>query len=702
MLRHHLWVATGVARMHSMPRISSTAPSAAPRPFRQCRTAGVRALLSGGDCVLPGLSTLPVRYQAVRRLGSKAQEERLAAVSHRRQELEKQLGLDTPSAFANPRQIAATTLHKIREVVATAPSAISVVVKATTDRVVAWVSKCIQDPSFFVSQTKKAWKTTKEVSQHYWTGMKLLVADVRVASRIFKQLTEGRSLTRRERAALLRTTADMFRLVPFAIFVIVPFMELLLPITLKLFPNMLPSTFDEPFKAEESRKRQLKARLELARFLQECTEELALTANTHASDESAAAMASEVSDFIARVREGERVSNEDLFKYAKLFNDSITLDTMGRPQLVALCRYMGLSTYGGSAMLRFKLQNRLRQLKADDRMIYWEGINSLSTEELKQACAARGMRAVDLPKPALRKQLQDWLELSLNQSVPSSLLILSRAFTLTGPYAPQSEAPPGSVSAVAATAALKETLGALPEETLTAALAQVSSDNDVLLKSLKQLEQLISEEHKAEEAAAHAAPEKKPEAKESAALHREAALLGSVAEAVTTMAASSPVQTERELLQGIKNKVESEPLAASSNSAAILVKRLTQMLKRLDEDIVKAETVIGGVLNRIDKDKDGVVSRDEIHEVFRVMRDRPNSDEVRSLMQRLDRDNDGLVLLQEIERLLEETRAAIADETVDEEAAHAANRALNGHLATGTGQQPPLQSQQPADPSASA
>lgn len=42
---------------------------------------------------------------------------------------------------------------------------------------------------------------------------------------------------------MIRTTADLFRLVPFAVFVIVPFMEFLLPIALKIFPNMLPSTF---------------------------------------------------------------------------------------------------------------------------------------------------------------------------------------------------------------------------------------------------------------------------------------------------------------------------------------------------------------------------------------------------------------------------------------------------------------------------
>ena len=39
------------------------------------------------------------------------------------------------------------------------------------------------------------------------------------------------------------------RLIPFAVFIIVPFMEFLLPVALKLFPNMLPSTFEDKFAA---------------------------------------------------------------------------------------------------------------------------------------------------------------------------------------------------------------------------------------------------------------------------------------------------------------------------------------------------------------------------------------------------------------------------------------------------------------------
>ena len=40
-----------------------------------------------------------------------------------------------------------------------------------------------------------------------------------------------------------QVVVDLFRLIPFSFFIIVPAMELLLPLALKLFPNMIPSQF---------------------------------------------------------------------------------------------------------------------------------------------------------------------------------------------------------------------------------------------------------------------------------------------------------------------------------------------------------------------------------------------------------------------------------------------------------------------------
>ncbi len=60
----------------------------------------------------------------------------------------------------------------------------------------------------------------------------------------------------------------MFRLVPMLVFLVVPFMEFLLPVALRLFPNMLPSTFEDKLKKEEELKKRVGAKLEVARFLQ--------------------------------------------------------------------------------------------------------------------------------------------------------------------------------------------------------------------------------------------------------------------------------------------------------------------------------------------------------------------------------------------------------------------------------------------------
>jgi LETM1 and EF-hand domain-containing protein 1 len=95
-----------------------------------------------------------------------------------------------------------------------------------------------------VLNPRATWEWIKEGAHHYWVGSKLLWSEIKITWRILGRVLKGHEMTRRERRQLIRTTTDLFRLIPFAIFVIVPFMELLLPLALKLFPNMLPSTFE--------------------------------------------------------------------------------------------------------------------------------------------------------------------------------------------------------------------------------------------------------------------------------------------------------------------------------------------------------------------------------------------------------------------------------------------------------------------------
>ena len=54
---------------------------------------------------------------------------------------------------------------------------------------------------------------------------------------------------------------------------------------------------------------------------------------------------------------------------------------------------------------------------ADDTVIQKEGLENLTIQELQQACKERGMRALGLSAETLRKQLQQWLDLSQNAKV---------------------------------------------------------------------------------------------------------------------------------------------------------------------------------------------------------------------------------------------------------------------------------------------
>ncbi|XP_050839001.1 LETM1 domain-containing protein LETM2, mitochondrial isoform X2 [Serinus canaria] len=261
--------------------------------------------------------------------------------------------------------------------------------------------------------------------KHYYHGFHLLWIDTKVAAPMVWRLLHGQVLTRRERRRLLRTCADLFRLVPFLVFVIVPFMEFLLPVFLKLFPDMLPSTFETESKKEEKLKKKLNARLELAKFLRETIAEMAKR------NKPDTGKGKQFSNYLHEHRpSGRNPSTQEVVRFSKLFEDELTLEHLERPQLVALCKLLELQALGTNNLLRFQLLLRLRSIKADDEMIAKEGVSGLSVPELQSACRARGMRSLGLSEEQLKEQLGQWLDLHLKENIPSSLLLLSRALYL--------------------------------------------------------------------------------------------------------------------------------------------------------------------------------------------------------------------------------------------------------------------------------
>ncbi|KAM6401278.1 mitochondrial proton/calcium exchanger protein isoform 2-T2 [Pluvialis apricaria] len=323
--------------------------------------------------------------------------------------------------------------------------------------------------------------------KHYYHGFRLLWIDTKIAARMLWRILHGNTLSRRERRQFLRICADLFRLVPFLVFLVVPFMEFLLPVALKLFPNMLPSTFETKSKKEERLKKQLRVKLELAKFLQDTIEEMALKNKAAKGN-----VTKDFSTFFQKIREtGERPSNEEILRFSKLFEDELTLDNLTRPQLVALCKLLELQSIGTNNFLRFQLTMRLRSIKADDKLIAEEGVDSLTVKELQAACRARGMRALGVTEERLKEQLKQWLDLHLNQEIPTSLLILSRAMYLPDTLSPADQ--------------LKTTLQTLPESVAKEAQVKVAEvegekvDNKARLEATLQEEEAIRKENEEKE-----------------------------------------------------------------------------------------------------------------------------------------------------------------------------------------------------------
>ncbi|GJU08802.1 DNA-directed DNA polymerase [Tanacetum coccineum] len=195
---------------------------------------------------------------------------------------------------------------------------------------------------------------------------------------------------------------------------------------------------DNKMKQQEKMKRRLNARIKYAKFLEDTVKEMAKEVQSRKSGEP-----QDLDDFLGKVR---TVANDEILGFAKLFNDQLTLRNISRPRLVNMCsKYMGIQPDGTDTYLRYMLRKRLQWIQNDDKMIQSKGgVDAHSEDELHEDCRERGMlglRSVEempLNNPGvwmeyvsdlvnLFPQLRNWLDLSLNHSIPSSLLILSRA-----------------------------------------------------------------------------------------------------------------------------------------------------------------------------------------------------------------------------------------------------------------------------------
>ena len=235
---------------------------------------------------------------------------------------------------------------------------------------------------------------------------------------------------------------------------------------------------------------------------------------------------------------------------------------------------MGIPHYGSDALLQFQLRYKIRSLREDDQRILWEGIDSLTKMELREACRERGMRSTGLSKDAYKWALQQWLDLSVNKNVPISLLIMSRTFFLRDELTETSQ----SVDESATLAAVVDAISGLDKEVVNEVILDVATADEqkadpnirkIKLEVLSAQNEIIRQEQKARDAAA--------KKKEASAKIGEKSIAADGAEVVDSPRDLSIPTPELEPLQ---------PLASEETLAAI--KEVVEDDKKLSADEMEA------------------------------------------------------------------------------------------------------------------
>jgi LETM1 and EF-hand domain-containing protein 1 len=301
-------------------------------------------------------------------------------------------------------------------------------------------------------------------------------------------------------------------------------------------------------------------------------------------------------------------------------------------------------------------------------------------EELVYASQSRGIRLGS--KSEMRKGLEDWIQLSLDKNIPSSLLILSRALTYTN-------------SSMDSEEAIKMAMSSLPDDvvdevTLNAPSREVTDINLRKYESLKRQEKLIQEEEESkkkkkekEEEKKKAAvlagatpeiaslPEKLPEivvpaivvsheaekqklAEEDEKHEEKKEFMRNINEVIATLATESSVDKEREELNNLIN-AHIETIGQTSEFTEDSIVKLNRLnnkigalIDKLGDDIDEVDHEIGTELKLLDKDNDGQITVTELADALQLLKDKPNDEMLQEIINSLDRDNDGKISVREL------------------------------------------------------
>ncbi|GAW79797.1 hypothetical protein, conserved [Plasmodium gonderi] len=267
------------------------------------------------------------------------------------------------------------------------------------------------------------------------TGVLLFLTNMKISKNLIIKRLKGHRLSYSEYKLLIRTMNDMFKLIPFSFFIIVPFAEFLLPLFLKIYPNLLPSTFKNNDDNFMNIKKNLYAKQQLAKFLQQLIEEKEKQLNENIGIDSEKKKQILIKFHQQLINKDEKdinpfLSVADTLKIAKIFKEDFVLDQMNLKTLQTICHLLGLKPYGIHYHVVLQLRHHFLRLQREDRELIYEGVDNLKKNTLIEICKDRGMN-FNTTEKEMKLQIQQWLELASIKEVPYILLLYIRCVVVT-------------------------------------------------------------------------------------------------------------------------------------------------------------------------------------------------------------------------------------------------------------------------------
>ena len=237
-------------------------------------------------------------------------------------------------------------------------------------------------------RAKELWATAKYLFKFYFNGVKQIWANRTLVKQVQTRVASGGAALTRQESQLIRTHEADMRKLPLFLFILL-ILEEALPLVVIWAPSLLPSTCILPNQlikirmGEEVKRAEAVQALKQAESLKEVLPVIhesggrgAKPTQPHSGEEAAKLL--------------DRFSSEELTQLAKIFS---------------------LSTWGGSAMIRRRLDSHIAYIRSDDQLMCVDSLNSIPqhVDALAKACGERGLRCTGIEHREMFESLRAWL-----------------------------------------------------------------------------------------------------------------------------------------------------------------------------------------------------------------------------------------------------------------------------------------------------